>query len=243
MTSPYETLAASVPLLPPSVRAQLGRLLEPIYLERIADRLLAWHRDGVPAAQPPPYFAAECTPPLGTALCFFTQALKAWDVDATGPGTAAAFAESMAAAGCPNLLLLLGQRRTPASLTDCRAIPPPREVLLAAAEEPCGPHDPLTSAARALAKHVHRSPEVFWGKVQGPVADKSRAARAVVERILEHASWWNVFGHYKHDTIFEARVATGHGARWGRDGTVFIGFVEPFDADRRLQAPQGSAPR
>jgi hypothetical protein len=235
MTSLRETLTACVPLLPEAFRAQFARLLEPAYLERLAARLLAGQREGIPGEPPLPHFAAECTPPLDAAFTFFAEALKAWQADPAGIGTVRAFAEAMRAAGCANLLVLLGQRRTPGSLTDARGIPPPREVLLAAAERPCGRCDPLTVAARALAKHVHRSPETFWGKVEGPVTDKNRAARAMVGQILDHATWWNVFGHCKHDSVFEARVPTGQGARWGRGGMVFIGFLEPFEADRRLQ--------
>jgi hypothetical protein len=86
-------------------------------------------------------------------------------------------------------------------------------------------------AARALAKHAHRSPAKFWGDVRGSVGDKNEAAAAVLAGILDAATWWNVFGHCKHDTVFEARVPDGHGARWGRDGEEFIGFLEPFEED------------
>jgi hypothetical protein len=209
----------------------------PEYLDRLADRLQTLHRDGIPTRRPRPHFAAECTPPLGPAYAFFADALRAWEADPSGASTPPAFAAAMSAAGCGSLLLLLGQRRTPATLTDARGIPPRREVLLGAAEQPCGPRDPLNVAARAFTKHFHRSPDAFWGKVEGSAQDKNRAARALLERILDNATWWNVFGHYKHETVFEARVETGQGARWGKAGTVFIGFLEPFDDERRGESP------
>jgi hypothetical protein len=242
MASLSEVLAACVALLPEGFRTDCARLFEPEYLDRLAGRLLELHHRGVPVQPPPPHFAAECTPPLGPVFAYFAEALREWERDPAAPAAARSFAGAVAAAGCCNLLLLLGLRRTPGSLTDARAIPPPRAVLLAAAERACGRGDALSVAARALAKHVHRSPGVFWGKVEGPVAHKNRAARAVVEQVLDQATWWNVFGHYKHDTVFEARVPSGHGARWGRDGTALIGFLEPFETDRwsaRFAHPNG----
>jgi hypothetical protein len=32
--------------------------------------------------------------------------------------------------------------------------------------------------------------------------------------------------------VFEARLSSGHGARWGHAGGEFIGFLEPFDEAR-----------
>jgi hypothetical protein len=90
-------------------------------------------------------------------------------------------------------------------------------------------------AARAWEKHAPRSGEAFWGKVTGNDRDKNAAALALVRKILTGATWWNVFGHYVHDTVFEARVPGGHGARWGRDGAVFIGFLEPFLNEERSE--------
>jgi hypothetical protein len=232
MNSLRETLSACVSYLPESYRSEYGGLLAPEWLDRLADRLLTIHRTGVPTERPRPHFSAECTPPVEPTYAYFVDALRAWQADPAGPVTARAFADALRAAGCANMLLLLGQRRTPATLTDARGIPPARGVLLAAAEQPCGPREPLTVAARALAKHVHRSPEAFWGKVAGSAADKNRAAREVLEALLDGATWWNVFGHYKHETVFEARVPSGHGARWGKAGTLFIGFLEPFDEER-----------
>ena len=34
--------------------------------------------------------------------------------------------------------------------------------------------------------------------------------------------------HFKHVLVYEARVSSGHGARWGHGGDEFIGFLEPF---------------
>jgi hypothetical protein len=233
-----DILTACADLLPESFRAKHARLFEAEHLDRLASRLLAQHREGVPGGRLPPHFDAECTPPLADAFAPFAAALALWDAagDRQTPAIVGAFAEAILRAGCGSLLLLLGQRRTPASLTDARALPPPRLVLLAAAARPCGPRDPLSAAARALAKHVHRSPAPFWGASRGSVADKNRAAATLLADLIDRATWWNVFGHYQHDIVYEARVPTGHGARWGQDGREFIGFLEPFEQGRRRES-------
>lgn len=238
MTSLSDLFTECIPLLPESFRAEHARLFLPEHLDRLSARLRAFHRDGVPSERPLPHFSAECTPPLLDSFGFFAPALKQWAAtsNAPPPSLIRAFADAMTAAGCAHLLLLLGQRRTPASLTDARGIPPPRTTLLASALRPCGPSDPLTVAARALSKHAHRSPAQFWGAATGSVSIKNEAAAALLNRILDEATWWNVFGHYKHNTVFEARVPTGHGVRWGQDGQELIGFLEPFDEDERMDA-------
>jgi hypothetical protein len=227
MSALRDALRACLPLLSGSFRTAHARLFADEQRDRLADRLEGFVGLGVPP-RPPPFFAAECTPPLDEVFAPLRPAAAACLGD-PGPAAVRALAEAVEAAGCGNLLLLLGQRLTPASLTDARAIPPPRADLLAAADRPHGPRDPLTVAGRALAKHAARSGDAFWALPNGPAAVRNATARAVLERFLEQATWWNVFGHFLHDTAFEVRLPGGHGARWGRDGTAFIGFLEPFD--------------
>ncbi len=73
-----------------------------------------------------------------------------------------------------------------------------------------------------------RSGAAFWGVVRGGVADHNRTALGLVRRILREATWWNVYGHFQQGTVFEARIASGHGARWQTVGPIFVGFLEPF---------------
>jgi hypothetical protein len=230
MRSLYHVLQACRPLLPEPFGSAHARLFaQEEHLAALAARLLAFARQGVPAEPPPPRFAAECTPPLEAAFAPFRDAVAAWHDDSYSSALPRQFTDALVVAGTRNLLVLLGQRLTPASVTDARAIPPTRARLLASARRPHGNADPLTVAGRALAKHVHRSPAAFWGQVSGSAAEKNAAAEEVLARILGGATWWNVFGHFKHDLVYEARVPTGHGARWGRLGDEFIGFLEPFD--------------
>jgi hypothetical protein len=235
MISLQHTLRASIPFLQEDFRAANARLFEDEFVARLADRMLQFARDGVPAALPLPHFAAECTPPLAEAWKFFREPVAHWQAldDKLSPLLLWQFADALVAAGCKNLLILLGQRLTPASLTDARAIPPARARLLASANQEHNPADRLTVAARALSKHAHRSPEAFWGDpVRGSVAEKNARAVEMLNRILDNATWWNVFGHFAHELVYEARVPSGHGARWGFGGDEFIGFLEPFDEER-----------
>src|SRR5262249_39418489 len=130
-----ETLQDCAALLPEPFRTEHVRLFVDEHLARLAARLLTFHQQGVPPEQPPPHFAAECTPPLAESWAFFRDAVAAWDAAADKEATAILqrFADALAAAGTKHILLLLGQRLTSASLTDARAIPPTRPELLAAA--------------------------------------------------------------------------------------------------------------
>lgn len=217
-------LSDAVSLLSPGFRAAHAALWANEHLDRIADRLADWHANGVPAEPPAPRFAAEIPPAFGEAFAPFRDVLA----DPSPPRLAAVLER----AGCASLLLLLGQRRTPASLTDARGIPPTVATLTASASARHQLNDAQTVAARALAKHAHRSPDRFWGDVTGPSERRNAAAADVLARILAGRTWWNVFGHFAHDTVFEARLPTGHGARWGAAGATFVGFLEPFDESK-----------
>jgi hypothetical protein len=232
----HQTLQAAVGLLPDDFRARNAGLWLDEHLTHIAGCLLRCVTEGVPA-RPAPHFTAECTPPLADAWAFFRAAVEAWarTDGEPQPEIVRAFADALLAADTGNLLLLLGQRRTPATLCDERGIPPARATLLASAETPHLPGVKLCVAARALDKHNHRSPDPFWPVVRGPEDVKNAAARRVVEAILDGATWWNVFGHYAHDAVFEARLPSGHGVRWGHDGAEFIGFLEPWSSEFPLR--------
>jgi hypothetical protein len=226
----HDALRACHRLLPEPVRTDTAALFgEDEHLARLAERLLAFARQGVPAEFPPPHFSGECTPPIAEVFAPFRRAIAVWHDAPDSSEVASLLAEAVPAVGCGGLLVLLGQRRTPASLTDATGIPPTRATLLATAVQPHNAEDGLSVAARALSKHAPRSSEAFWGTVTGPVAQKNAAARAILDTILAGATWWNVFGHFQHEVVFEARLPSGHGARWGKAGKTFIGFLEPFD--------------
>jgi hypothetical protein len=169
----------------------------------------AWRAGGFPL----PHFAAEGTPPLAECFAPFRAALEQTQT----------WADALTSAGTPRILVMLGQRFTPASVTDARGIAPTRTQLLGAASQMHTPSDPLTAAARALTKHVHRSPEKFWGEVRGSTQQKNAAAQRVLENILDNATWRNVFGHFAHELVYEARAHRTRGAmgaRWDPSSSV-----------------------
>lgn len=228
MSELVDILRACVSYLPEAFLSAHQRLFtEEEHLQKFANRLLAFSQSGVPETFPLPHFHVECTPPLKSAYVFFEPFMQHWKSNTSNSSLLTQqFARALLEAGCKNILILLGQRITPASLTDARAIPPSKAKLLASANKEYT--QGLTAGARALTKHVHRSPDQFWGEVKGSTEDKNRLAREKIERILEHTTWWNIFGHYKHDIVFEARVPEGKGVRWGHSGSELIGFLEPF---------------
>jgi hypothetical protein len=235
MIALHQTLHTCAARLPEAIRTEYVRLFDLEHLAKLSASLLALYQHGLSSERPLPHFAAECTPPLAKAWGFFEMAMVHWDAatDRLAETIVQRFADALVTAGIGNILLLLGQRLTSASITDARAIPPTRSELLASANAEHHPGEHLTVAARALTKHVHRSPEAFWGgEVRGSVPEKNALAAQMLNRILDHATWWNVFGHFAHDLVYEARVPSGHGARWGFAGREFIGFLEPFDEEK-----------
>jgi len=127
-----------------------------------------------------------------------------------------------------SLLFILGQRKTPASITDENGIPPLSEELLRTCFE--AHNDQICKAARAREKHISRNPEGnFWGEIKGSPAEKEQVAKAIVRKIIKEKTWWNVFTHYKHGVVYEIRVASGEGIRWKKNELELIGFLELFN--------------
>lgn len=93
----------------------------------------------------------------------------------------------------------------------------------------------LTDGARALAKHVNRSSQKFWGNFDGSDSNKNQLAMDVITRVIANCCWLNMHIVPPHGAVFEIRVADGYGARWSQDGTKFIGFLEPYMEDGHLR--------
>lgn len=126
-----------------------------------------------------------------------------------------------------SLLIILGQRKTSATLTDENGIPPLKEQLLKSSFELY--NEQICKAARAREKHISRNDtDNFWGKIEGTPEEKEQAAKSIVKKIIEEKTWWNIFTHYKHEVVYEVRVASGQGIRWKKEGLELIGFLEPF---------------
>ncbi|XP_062173623.1 uncharacterized protein LOC133879087 isoform X2 [Alnus glutinosa] len=121
---------------------------------------------------------------------------------------------------------LLGLTHTTGTIPD--ALPPPRSILLSSFMLPCCT---LTHGARALAKHANRSSSKYWGTLKGSDSDKNKLSMDVVCHLIAHCDWLNVHVVPPYGVVFEIRVADGYGARWSKDGSKFIGFLEPYMED------------
>jgi len=128
------------------------------------------------------------------------------------------------------LLVILGQRLTPASITDETAIPPSRQTLIESCAETY--NGEICVGTRAWEKHVGRSKDNFWGEIKGPPSERDKYVKNLVLEFIDNQVWWNVFYHYKHKLVYEIRIKSGHGIRWNKAGTSIIGFLEPFINER-----------
>lgn len=205
-----------------------SRLFCEEHLTKLAQRLETFGKNAIPQAFPLPHLDVECTPSLQDAFAPFRPFMQLWgNPNAPESELCKKLADTLVEASCKNILVLLGQRFTPGSILDARAIPRTKTELLQAANIVYS--DKLTAGARALTKHVNRNTGDFWGgEPKGSQKEKNDKANAIITRILNEATWANVFEHYKHSIVYEVRISAGYGVRWGNDGQELIGFLEPF---------------
>ncbi|KAF9618639.1 hypothetical protein IFM89_002334 [Coptis chinensis] len=132
---------------------------------------------------------------------------------------------------------LLGLVHTVGTVGD--ALPPPISALLSSFLIPhkatVRGSSALSEGARALAKHVNRASNGWWGSFDGNDSNKNRLALGVISHLVTHSSWINIHYIQPDGCILEIRVAEGYGARWSKDGSKFIGFVEPHMTDGHLK--------
>ncbi|MBA0648333.1 hypothetical protein Goarm_012969, partial [Gossypium armourianum] len=126
---------------------------------------------------------------------------------------------------------LLGLAHTTGTISD--ALPPPKSTLLSSfmlSYNPDVKGSTLTHGARALAKHVNRSSNKYWGNLNGsgellccpssifPDSNKNKLAMGVIMDLISNSCWLNMYTVQPHGDVFEIRVAEGYGARWSKDG-------------------------
>ncbi|WP_345375308.1 hypothetical protein [Algivirga pacifica] len=153
----------------------------------------------------------------------FHQFLKVFDFDQP-----LSFLKTYKELGIESLLLLCGQRKTEGSLTTKDAIFPSFKQLLSTFQVPY--NTDLSVGCRALSKHFHRTADTYWPILTGSPQQKESLATTTLLRLLKEKTWWNTFEHSIHGTVYEIRVASGHGCRWQHttSNLKFIGFLEPF---------------
>lgn len=205
-----------------SISLQIPLPLQTEHIQQLTNQLLYYHQHQT--LTKPPYFDEECTPNIVPIIALLYEAFCHWLNNK--PQGELLLKQRFINTSVNHLLLILGQRRTPASITTVGALPPDNASLQIAFNT--FHKQTLTVGARAWCKHVTRSSEEFWGKVKGNDEVKNKMAYDTLNHILDHATWWNVFEHYKHRLVYEVRLPSGHGARWALGNIRFIGFLEPF---------------
>lgn len=210
-------------------KATYGAFLQNEHLSVLARNVYALYENDFEKFHGKPNFDEEIIPNLPKVFSVFKEQfkiLKKYDFE-TNKLTCNAFASAVEGTSFANLLILLGQRLTSASIQDERAIPPLRNELLQCSFK--AHNNQISKAVRAWEKHAQRSTESFWGTIKGSTDHKEYSVKLLIEHILAHKTWWNVFTHYKHEVVYEARIASGHGIRWKMENLELIGFLEPFE--------------
>ncbi|MCI5057809.1 MAG: hypothetical protein MRY83_16975 [Flavobacteriales bacterium] len=206
-------------------RTQHWQLFAPELWNRFSSNLTTLLKTKFKHKAQNPFFDQEITPPIKEIEKYFRNIVFATQKQkATPEQLAMDWAETLEKAPFEYILFLLGQRFTSASTKN--TLPPLQSTLKVSAFQPFNQH--ICSATRAWEKHVGRSEEEFWGEIKGTPKEREQKVRALIESILNHQTWWNIFYHYKHHYVYEVRIASGLGIRWSHDGKNFIGFLGPF---------------
>ncbi|MEM6684353.1 MAG: hypothetical protein AAF617_01045 [Bacteroidota bacterium] len=209
-------------------KATYSAFLQHEHLSVLARNLWALYENDTEQFHGKPNFEEEIIPNIKDAFRNFKEqfkVLKKYHFEANKL-TRKAFATAVESTNFEHILILSGQRLTAASIQDENGIPPLQHELIKHSFE--AHNDQISKAVRAWEKHAQRSTESFWGKVKGSSQEKEQNVQKLVKHILKHKTWWNVFTHYKHEIVYEVRIASGHGIRWKKDTLELIGFLEPF---------------
>ncbi|WP_452597409.1 hypothetical protein [Pontimicrobium sp. MEBiC01747] len=198
------------------------------YLEKLAINLVKCHVEGVLETLSHPHFNEEVTPLLHNTFSRFLPSLKQIQEHdyKSNAITQKAIAKTIETIAFKDILLLMGQRITSATVQTIQGLPLLREEVLASCFKPYNKH--ISVAVRAWEKHIDRTEDSFWGEIQGKPEEKEEKARVLINTLIDKHTWWNVFYHYKHELVYEIRIATGHGMRWSIKDKTLIGFLEPF---------------
>lgn len=223
-----EIITKAIPFLSDIWKEENGAFLNEEYIDEFCKGLISFNENQLVDSARKPEFKEEITPPISTVFQYFKKVINL-STDCKPdeePVLAKAWAEAIEQTPFENILLLMGQRFTSASVKDLSALPPLRRVILESSLEPF--NDQICVATRAWEKHMGRSNDAFWGIMKGNPTEKDDKVRKLIRNMIDSKTWWNVFFHYKHELVYEIRVPSGHGIRWNRSGTQLIGFLEPF---------------
>lgn len=219
----FNEIKAVIPLLNKSWKERYARFLTDENLNLFSENLISFHNQKSEVSRLP-YFKDEIIVSLQDAVFYFKTALENFENESNE------FRKSLIQAfektPFESILLILGQRLTPASVRDENGIPPAKEILLQSCFQPYNKE--ISIAARAWEKHVGRNKNSIFGEIKGNTIQKKEKVENLIQYIISHKTWWNIFYHYKHNLVYEIRVENGQGLRWTSDGKQFIGFLEDF---------------
>lgn len=202
-----------------------SQLLNDEHWSVIVDRIFSYVFKNKIAHNSLPTFSEEIIPDYESHYEYFENLKHSLTINENQ--NAQLIAQTIEKTPIESLLIILGQRKTPATITDENGIPPLKNQLLKSSFELY--NEQICKAARAREKHISRNEtDTFWGKIEGTPEEKEQAAKAIVRKIINEKNWWNVFTHYKHEVVYEIRVASGQGIRWKLNNLELIGFLEPF---------------
>jgi hypothetical protein len=194
--------------------------LQDEHLLHFTKRLFQYYEKELLLTKPLPYFEEEIKQNIKESFDNFIELFNQKE------DLPKAIKETITKVPFKHILLLLGQRITPASVQDERAIPPLRERLLESCFQPF--NNETSVGVRAWEKHVGRYENSVMGEVKGNQLEKKKKVAELITFMIENTTWWNIFYHYKHGLVYEIRIENGQGMRWTSDGKQFIGFLEHF---------------
>ena len=216
----------SIPFISDDWKKKFGQLLNDEHWDVIANRIFSFVFENKMNHNPLPIFNEEIIADYPSHYQYFEK-LKS-SLEKNQNQNAQLIAQTIEKTPIESLLVILGQRKTPATISDENGIPPLKNQLLKSSFELY--NEQICKAARAREKHISRNEQDdFWGKIEGAPKEKEQAAKEIVRKIIEEKTWWNIFTHYKHEVVYETRVASGQGIRWKLNNLEMIGFLEPFE--------------
>ncbi|WP_163408213.1 hypothetical protein [Flavobacterium ajazii] len=219
----FNEIKAIIPDLNSEWKEKYARFLTDENLSLFSENLILLYNQKTEISRLP-YFKEEIIVSLQDAVSYFKTALENFENDSNE------FRKSLIQAfektPFESILLISGQRLTPASVRDENGIPPAKEILLESCFQPYNKE--ISIAARAWEKHVGRNKNSIFGEIKGNTIQKKERVENLIQYIISHKTWWNIFYHYKHNLVYEIRVENGQGLRWTADGKQFIGFLEDF---------------
>ncbi|MFB9076615.1 hypothetical protein ACFFLS_25400 [Flavobacterium procerum] len=219
----FNEIKAVIPDLNKEWKEKYALFLTDENLELFSENLIVFHNQKIEILRLP-YFKDEIIVSLQDAVSCFKDVLE--NFENNSEGLKKSLIQTFEKTPFEFVLLILGQRLTSASKRDETGIPPAKEILLESCFKPFNKE--ISIAARAWEKHVGRKKDSIFGEIKGNVNQKKEKVEKLINYIINHKTWWNIFFHYKHGLVYEIRIQNGQGLRWSADGKKFIGFLEDF---------------